>query len=66
MIQNKTVTVRVPSNFTILQKLKADNSNRNYRKMFRKTPNEEYHYDIPHTLPLPAEPVPVSYFCLDK
>ena len=66
MIQNKTVTTRVPSNLTILQKLKADNSIRTFRKMFQKNPNEEYHYDIPHTLPLPAEPLPVSYFCLDK
>ena len=57
MVQNGTVTIPPPNNLTILQKLKEDNSNRNYRKMFRKTPSKEYHYDIPHTLPLPVEPL---------
>jgi hypothetical protein len=52
MIPKKTVT-----NITILQKLKADNSIRNCRKLIIKSPKKEHHYDIPRTLPLPVEPL---------
>jgi hypothetical protein len=52
MIPKKTF-----NNLTILQKLKEDNSIRNLRKLFIKTPTKEYHYDIPHTLPLQVEPL---------
>ena len=52
MIPKKIVT-----NLTILQKLKADNSSQTFRKLIIKSPKKEYHYDIPHTLPLPVEPL---------
>ena len=73
MIQNKTVTNRVPSNLTILQKLKADNSIRTFRKNFIKKEQIplDFHYRAPLSLPFRSLanadlPLPVSYFCLDK
>jgi hypothetical protein len=42
------------SNKTILQKMKEDNSIRTYRKVFNKNPIKDYHYSVPHSLPIPV------------
>lgn len=43
-------------NYTILQKMKTDNSIRTFRKIFRENPITDFCYRIPHSLPIPVSP----------